>query len=81
MSALDELRDEENPKDLGQTILFCEKHKGDFEEEENLYFSIRHAAAQYTELRRLVAILTTEPPHITRADIDAAKRILQKAEE
>ena len=33
------------------------------------------------ELRRLVALLTTEPLHITRADIDAAKRILQKAEE
>ena len=33
------------------------------------------------ELRRLVALLTTEPLHITRADIDSAKRILQKAEE
>ena len=33
------------------------------------------------ELRRLVALLTTEPLHITRADIDAAKRILKKAEE
>ena len=39
------------------------------------------AADKYAELRRLVAILTTEPLHITRADIDAAKRILQKAEE
>ena len=39
------------------------------------------AADKYAELRRLVALLTTEPLHITRADIDAAKRILQKAEE
>ena len=39
------------------------------------------AAEELVELRRLVALLTTEPLHITRADIDAAKRILQKAEE
>ena len=42
---------------------------------------ISEAKAQYTELSRLVAVLTTEPLHITRADIDSAKRILQKAEE
>ena len=37
--------------------------------------------SKLAELRRLVALLTAEPLHITRADIDAAKRILQKAEE
>ena len=42
---------------------------------------IEEALGEYLELRRLVALLTTEPLHITRADIDAAKRILQKAEE
>ena len=42
---------------------------------------ISEAKAQYTELRRLVAVLTTEPLHITRADIDAAKRILKAEEE
>ena len=37
--------------------------------------------SELAELRRLVAVLTTEPLHITRADIDAAKHILKKAEE
>lgn len=42
---------------------------------------IEDAVEEYLELRRLVALLTAEPLHITRADIDSAKRILQKAEE
>ena len=42
---------------------------------------IEDAVEEYLELRRLVALLTTEPLHITRADMDSAKRILQKAEE
>ena len=42
---------------------------------------ILDARAELAELRRLVAVLTTEPLHITRADIEAAKRILKKAEE
>ena len=43
--------------------------------------SVVLAREEVAELRRLVALLTTEPLHITRADIDSAKRILQKAEE
>ena len=42
---------------------------------------ILDARAELAELRRLVAVLTTEPLHITRADIDAAKRILKAEEE
>ena len=42
---------------------------------------IEDAVEEYLELRRLVSLLTAETIHIARADIDAAKRILQKAEE
>ena len=42
---------------------------------------IGDAIEEYLELRRLVALLTAELLRITRADIDSAKRILQKAEE
>lgn len=42
---------------------------------------LEKAADELAELRRLIALLTAEPLHITRADIDAAKRILRKAEE
>ena len=73
MSALSNLYEKDNPTALDRSIFVCDGIQYPFISEA--------AAVELAELRRLVAVLTTEPLHITRADIDAAKRILQKAEE
>ena len=75
MSVISEMQDKfPHIDEIESAILECWEING-------LERVAERAADKYAELRRLVALLTTEPLHITRADIDAAKRILQKAEE
>ena len=71
MSALSDLYEKDNPTALDRSIFVCDGIQYPFISEA--------AAVELAELRRLVAVLTTL--RVTRADIDAAKRILQKAEE
>ena len=75
MSALSDIFEKEHPTPLDRAVLVSHDIPYFFKP------ISEDAAKELAELRRLVALLTTEPLHITRADIDAAKRILQKAEE
>ena len=73
MSALSDLYEKDNPTALDKAVFVCDGSPYFFK-------PISEAAAvELAELRRLVAVLTTL--RVTRADIEAAERILQKAEE